>query len=360
MNRDELKKYTGTVNLTVVDAMRMIDSNSAGLIYVVDDNRKLIGSLTDGDIRRWIIKNGDLNATVQNAMNRNPKFIHHNDVKNCIRKMEEEQIYSLAVLNEDQEIEDIIFDESIWKNVERKNSSALLHVPIIIMAGGKGTRLYPYTKILPKPLIPIGDIPILQRILNRFHQYGACEFFITVNYKKEMIKSYFAEARLSYSIQYIEEDKPLGTAGSVRLIDRKFDRPVIVTNCDVLIDTDYEKILDFHAISGNDMTIVSSLKNTYIPYGVLYSKDYGRITSMEEKPRLSYFVNTGMYVVNPDYLNWIPEGKVYHMTDLAEKMIQMDKQVGMYPVSENSFLDMGEFEEMKKMEEWVKNKYTKS
>ena len=137
------------------------------------------------------------------------------------------------------------------------------------------------------------------------------------------------------------------------MIKKTFHTPVIITNCDTLIDMDYKKILAYHSESCNKMTIVSSLKNTAIPYGVLHSKEQGIITSMEEKPQLSYFINTGMYIINPEYLQWIPENAVFHMTDLANDMIHAGEQVGMYPISEKSFLDMGEFEEMKKMEERI-------
>ena len=219
------------------------------------------------------------------------------------------------------------------------------------MAGGKGTRLYPYTKILPKPLVPIGEIPILERILNQFHRFGSDSFTIVLNYKKDMIKAYFADQNLPYKLYFIDENDPLGTAGGIRLIKRKFDVPIIITNCDILIRTDYNKVLEHHLESKNDMTIVSSLRTTVIPYGVIHSKEQGIVERMEEKPKISNFINTGMYILNPEYVKWIPENEVFHMTDLADKMIKSGKRVGMYPISETAFLDMGEFEEMKKMEE---------
>lgn len=219
------------------------------------------------------------------------------------------------------------------------------------MAGGEGTRLYPYTKILPKPLIPIGDVPIVERIINKFVNFGAVDFYITLNYKKGMIKSYFSDLSPDYSVKYVEEERPLGTAGSLKLISEKFEKPIFVTNCDILINADYANIYKYHRESGNIMTIVTALKNIVVPYGVLKARSQGIVTSMEEKPRLSYFVNTGMYVLNPEVISMIPEDKFFHMTDLADNLLKEGLQVGMYPVSEDSFLDMGEFEEMKRMEE---------
>lgn len=221
----------------------------------------------------------------------------------------------------------------------------------MIMAGGKGTRLYPYTKILPKPLIPIGDIPIMERIIGKFCEFGTTQFYATVNYRKNMIRSYFSEISKTYSLEYVEEDKPLGTAGSLQLIKEEFSQPFIVTNCDILIHADYEDIYRYHKEAGNELTIVTALKNIEVPYGVIHSSENGAVQSMEEKPKLSYFVNTGMYILNPALKKEIPEDTFFHMTDLADKLLAENRRVGMYPISEDSFLDMGEFEEMHRMEE---------
>ena len=152
---------------------------------------------------------------------------------------------------------------------------------------------------------------------------------------------------------------PLGTAGSIYLINESFDQPVIVTNCDILIQADYNKIITYHKESGNAMTIVSSLKNSVIPYGVINLGENGVISSMDEKPTLSHFINTGMYVVNPECLKMIPKNTVYHMTNLAEQLMSDGKRVGMFPISEDSFLDMGQFEEMKRMEEMLDKRVEK-
>ena len=166
-----------------------------------------------------------------------------------------------------------------------------------------------------------------------------------------MIKSYFSESAADYQLNYVEEDKPLGTAGSLRLMEETPKGPFIVTNCDILIHADYADIYRHHIETGNELTIVTALKNIVVPYGVIHSSGNGRINSMEEKPKLSYFVNTGMYILNGSLIQEIPEGAFFHMTDLADKLLQEGRSVGMYPISEESFLDMGEFEEMRRMEE---------
>lgn len=166
-----------------------------------------------------------------------------------------------------------------------------------------------------------------------------------------MIKSYFSESREDYAIQYVEEDMPLGTAGSLRLIEEDFDKPFIITNCDILIHADYGDIYRYHKESGNEMTIVTALKNIEVPYGVIHSKENGAVETIEEKPKLSYFVNTGMYILNPEVRKEIPKDAFFHMTDMADALLSQNRKVGMYPISEDSFLDMGEFEEMRRMEE---------
>ena len=353
VTRHPLQDYIVTKDMSIVEAMQRIDKNTGTTIYVVDDDQRLCGSVTDGDIRRGIIRSGRLKDTLETCMFRNVKYLFTGDSDRASDLMAGKSISSVPIVDADMHIVDIIFSDEDDKKYHDRD--ALKDTPVIIMAGGKGTRLYPYTKILPKPLIPIGDIPILERILNRFYDYGVDEFYLTVNYRKEMIKSYFKEARPPYTLHYVEEEKPLGTAGSITLIDEQFHSPVFITNCDILIEAEYDKLLDFHKKNGNDMTIVSSLRNQTIPYGVLHSTTDGMVTSLDEKPQLSYLINTGMYVVNPEYLKEIPKNTFYHMPQLVNKLMDEGHKVGVYPISENSYLDMGQFEEMKKMEERVKS-----
>lgn len=349
MKEQNLEKYLSGGDCSVAEAMAQIDRNAKGIVFVADEEKHLLGSVTDGDIRRWLIRTGNLAAKISQAMNPRPRYLLNGNTQKAAEYMKENVIGAVPVLDADRRIIDIIFGTDGFLRKQKKRNT-LAGTPVIIMAGGKGARLYPYTKILPKPLIPIGDIPIIERIMDRFCTYGTDEFYLTVNYKKGMIKSYFAETSPPYRIRYVEEDKPLGTAGSIRLIEDKFTSPVFVTNCDILIEADYGDILDYHRRSGNQMTIVSALKNIVVPYGVLHSQGEGIVTSMEEKPSLSYFVNAGMYILNPDLLKRIPEDTFFHMTDLVKLLMEEKQQVGMYPISEDSFLDMGKFEELFRME----------
>lgn len=350
MQMEELLKFLTYQDATVVDALQKIDKNAQGILFVVDKDDRLIGSITDGDIRRWLIKTGDLQAEISSLMNKTPKFLYSYNMGDYREFLKRYSIRTAPVLSATNEVVDIVFSGEGYEAKE-KDTDTLKNVPVVIMAGGKGTRLYPYTKVLPKPLIPIGDIPIMERIIDKFRDYGVTNFYATLNYKKNMIKSYFADVMQNYTLKYVEEDEPLGTAGSLHLIEDEFDGPIIVTNCDIMIHADYADIYKHHIKSGNELTIVSALKNIVVPYGVIKSKEDGVITGMEEKPKLSYFVNTGMYVLNPALLKEIPKDTFYHMTDLSNDLLFQDRKVGMYPISEDSFLDMGEFEEMRRMEQ---------
>ncbi len=351
MDRDRMSGFIGNAAMTIVDAMAKIDSNAKGILFIIDGQGSLCGCITDGDIRRWIMGAGDIHVSVCEAMARSPRYLFYEERAKAGSVIRKNSIRALPILDRERCIIDIILDNESGNQSILSKKKDLSDVPVVIMAGGKGTRLYPYTKILPKPLIPIGDTPIVERIINRFVEYDISKYYMTLNHKKGMIKSYFENLDTVYEIKYVEEPKPLGTAGSIKLIPDALDKPLFVTNCDVLILTDYSDIYDYHVNSGNEITIVSALKNITVPYGVIHVGDNGNIQSIDEKPRLSYFVNTGMYVINPETIGLIPDDTIFHMTHLVDEVMKKGGKVGMYPVSEDSFLDMGEFGEMERMEE---------
>lgn len=348
MEMEKLNNFIGKDTLSIVDAMERIDKNAKGILFIVDENNHIVGSLTDGDIRRWILKSGNINSIVIDAMNKSPHMLSVEQESNASKVMKEHQIVAIPIVDSNKKIVDISL---LLDYEEKKHKGNLSHVSVAIMAGGQGTRLYPYTKILPKPLIPIGETPVMERILNYYNGFGIKQFYITVNYKKTMIRSYFDDIDAQYEIKFIEEVKPLGTGGSIKLIKEKFDKPLFVANCDTLILADYYDIYQNHIQTKNDITIVSALKKFQVPYGVLHTGDNGVLEYMEEKPKISHFINTGMYVINPDIIELIPNDTVFHMTHLVDKVMEKGGKVGTYPISEDSFLDMGELNEMKRMEE---------
>lgn len=329
--------------------MKKINENSKCIIYLVDDEDRLIGSLTDGDIRSWILKTSKLTVKAIELANKKVKYIGECNRKNALDFMQKMNITSVPIVDEERHIKDIVFLDEIPLRIVRNKS--LASVPIIIMAGGKGMRLRPYTKILPKPLIPINDVPIIERIMDLFYRFGGENFYITLNYHRALIKAFFSEVNLPYHIHFVEESEPMGTAGSIGLIKDNLEKPVIITNCDTIINADYGEIYEFHKNSKNEMTIVVARKNTVIPYGVFTLDKSNCVESMCEKPEIKHMINTGFYIVNPRILNRIPQNIIYNMPNLVEDLLKEGRKIGTFIISEDNFLDMGELEKMGKMEE---------
>ena len=331
--------------ISIKDALAQLDKTGKRILIVVE-NKLLLGVLTDGDVRRWILKNGDLNESIETIYGKNPKYIEEKDILHAKTLLEKYQVEAMPVVNARHQVTNIIF----WNdNFEKKLKSQKLNNAVVIMAGGKGTRLDPYTKILPKPLIPIGDMPIVERIINRFHEYGCQSFHMTVNYKKNMIKAYFNEIDKAYSVEYIDEEKPLGTAGSLYLLKDKIKDTFFLSNCDILIDGDYAEMLRHHKKQKAKITLITSLKNYVIPYGVIEIDDNSDVNKMIEKPEYNFLVNTGMYILEPEVFEDIPENKFFHITELINDYIQKGEKIAVYPVSEGAWLDMGQFKEMEIM-----------
>ena len=340
----DLKDLTILESETIKVAMEKMDANAKQIIYVVNDNSQLVGVLTDGDTRRWILKeNADIQKPVHLAMNKKPIFVSSSEKNQAKKIIDDHKVNSVPVVDKDSKITTIVFE------TDELVTNKVTDIPVVIMAGGKGTRLYPYTKILPKPLIPIGDTPIMERIMNKFVEYGMNDFLISINYKKNMIKSYFGDTDHTYNVSFVEEDKPLGTGGSLHLMKDDLKEQFFVSNCDILIDADYSDVVDFHNKNNLDITMVASLKNDQIPYGVLQLDEEGLLESSEEKPEFSYLVNTGMYLLENSILDYIPENKAIDLPTAIMAAKEAGKRVGVYPVSENSWLDMGQIKEMEHM-----------
>lgn len=343
MKRLDVKDFLIDEECTMLEAMALLDKVAKKVLFVVRDGQ-FVAAITDGDIRRWILKKGNLDAKVKDIANYSPKYLHEKEKASAKEYMKKYSIEALPILNEENDIVSVV----LWNDGEVETKKTL-NVPVVIMAGGLGTRLYPYTKILPKPLIPIGEIPIVEHIMNRFNQYGSNKFFLVVNHKKNMIKAYFNEIEKDYEVNYVDEDQPLGTGGGLSLLKGKIDSTFILSNCDILIEEDYEKIYNYHKKENNLITMVCSLKNIKIPYGVIEISATGEIEEMREKPELSFFTNTGMYVVEPKVIEELEDNKAVGFPDIIEKYKEAGEKIGVYPISENSWLDMGQLDGMEEM-----------
>lgn len=340
----DIKEYIVQKNVSILEAMNAINKNSRGIVYVCDGKR-LIGALSDGDIRRHILSGGSLDETAEMISSKPPKYLNKNSNKKSVEYMRECNVTSLPIINNERELTSIKF-----LNARGVYDYKRLNIPVVIMAGGEGTRLQPLTNVLPKPLIPIGEKTITERIMDNFLSFNCNEFNIIVNYKKNLIKSYFAEIP-DYDISYFEEDTFLGTAGGLKLIEKKIEDTFFLTNCDIIVDDDYNEIVQHHKRTNAIITLVCTLKNYTIPYGTIKLNEDGGVESLEEKPSYSFLVNTGMYVIEPRFLNYIPENTFIHITDIIDECIKAGEIVSMYPVSENAWMDMGQFEELAKMQD---------
>ena len=343
-----MQKFLIMEDISIKEAMKQMNQVGEKALFVTNQNARLLGSLTDGDIRRWILKEGDLRAGIGKAYNKNTLFTTEQyDVEEVKKLMLKNRIEVIPVINDKKEIIEIL----LWDDIFGKEGTTYkkkIDIPVVIMAGGKGTRLDPVTRILPKPLIPIGDKAIIDIIMEKFSRHGVNKFYISINTKAYMIKSYFKEINTSYDIDYIEEEEPLGTAGSLRLLEGKINGPIIVSNCDIIVDCDYSEVLDFHKSGGHEITIVGSYRHFTIPYGICEIEKNGRLASIMEKPEYDFLVNTGMCVLNPGTISEMPKSTKFDMTDLIAKVKDRGGKVGVFPISEKAWIDIGQWEEYHK------------
>ena len=337
-----MEKLLLAQDASVLQAMQQLDETGCKILLWAPEGR-LAGVLTDGDVRRYILRGGRLDAPALEMVNLRPHALRPAQKDDARRWFKRWDVSALPVVDKGGRVLDVVFASSV-----DAESRTEVHAPVVMMAGGLGTRLYPYTKILPKPLIPVGELPIAEHIINRFADAGCSQFTLIVNYKKSMIKAYFGELEKEYTVDFADEDTPLGTGGGLSLLRGKVKDTFFLTNCDILVDADFGKIYQFHKENRNRLTMVCALKNFTIPYGVV-EQENGVLTGLKEKPHMSFYTNTGLYVVDPDVLDLIEPGTYTPFTDVVERVKAQGGRVGVYPVSEHSWMDMGQLEELDNM-----------
>ena len=346
IERDVLIKKSESIK----DALKKLSRGGLKVLLVVDAELKLLGTVTDGDIRRALLKNKDLDSLVGDIFNHDPLYISEKDysVKKAKKILLENLVELLPIVDLHGRIVKYVTWDEVWAGERIPRVTLKSEVPVVIMAGGKGTRLDPFTRILPKPLIPVGDKPIVEIIIDEFQQQGIDQFYLTLNHKAELVESYFNSMEKSYSIQYVREDEFLGTVGSLKLLEKKLPDVFIVSNCDVIVRANFNEAVDFHKEKGAAMTILSSIQHYRIPYGVISFKEEGEIVNITEKPEYTFTINTGVYVINREAISLIPSKAHFDMTDLMNALIKKKKKILMYPVNENDYVDIGQWEEYKK------------
>lgn len=350
MNTEILHKIDGRVIIpekTMLDAIKQMDEQSTKMLFVMNDG-KFIGLLTIGDIQRAIIRNIPMNTAISEIIDTDKIYASPADKEEVIReRMKRLRAECMPVVDGDELI-DVIF----WKDMflkEAPSNRELVDLPVVVMAGGKGTRLKPLTNIIPKPMIPIGKQTILEDIMDKFINIGSKRFFLSVNYKSEILQYYLNNLDNRYEVEVFKESKPLGTIGSVSMLKGKINSSFFVTNCDIIIDQDFRDVYKYHKDNRNDLTIVAAIKSYKIPYGVIETGEDGLMTNLEEKPEMTYMINTGVYILEPHLIDMIPENSFFHITDLMEKLRKEGGRIGCFPISEKSWTDIGEWSEYLKI-----------
>lgn len=342
----DIRNYIVEENISVLDTMKQINVGAKGIAFVCR-GRNLRGVVTDGDIRRYILRDGDLGRPVSEIAHQQPVYLSETEKSRADEMMRRYSITAVPIVDSNGEIVRICF----WREdaacvFEPKQS---LNLPLVIMAGGKGTRLRPYTDILPKPLIPVGDKTITEHIMDRFARYDCRQVMMIVNYKKDFIKAYYADSEVQRDIRFVEEQKYMGTGGGLKLVKDYLNGTFFMSNCDILVDADYSAMLKHHRISGNLITLVCAEKRFVIPYGSIRTDETGQVMGLQEKPELVYKINTGLYLIEPEFLEKIPDNTSIHITDVIEKCVREGDKVGTFLIGDDDWMDMGQMDEYEKM-----------
>jgi len=326
---------------TIREALQVIDEGGKQIAIVADEQNHLEGVATDGDIRRGILDNVDLDAPVQSVMNEDPVTARpQEDRQSLIDRMRARRIHQIPLVDNEGRIVGIEVLNNLLEPEARPN-------PVVLMAGGLGTRLRPLTEDCPKPLLEVGDQPILETILERFITHGFHRFYLSVNYKSGMIEDYFGDGSdWDVDISYLHEEKRLGTAGPLSLLPERPQETMIVMNGDLLTKLNFAHLLDYHRDQDAIATMCVREHETQVPYGVIETDDQ-QMTGIEEKPTERYFVNAGIYVLEPKTLDLVPENDFFDMTELFEAIIEREVEATVFPVREY-WQDVGQKEDFRR------------
>ena len=347
-----MKNITIHPDITIRQAMKKLNQSGEKCLVITDDEKILLGTLSDGDLRKAILKGHAVGNSIKDIYHRKPTILVEGEysLQDAKKLFTKNKFDLIPVVDIEGKLTNLLFWETVFKN-GKNNKQVKLNVPVVIMAGGKGTRMEPFTKILPKPLMPIHEKPVIERIIERFTDVGCSEFHLTVNYKGRILKAYFEELQPDYQVEFVEEQEPLGTAGSLRFLEGRFTKPFFVTNCDILITADYASVYEFHQKGGYDISLVATTKEYVIPYGTCELNGDGHLSHINEKPQYDFLINTGLYVLSPAVLKLIPENQFYHITHLIEEAKNRDMKVGVFPIDDDAWVDLGQWVEYQKAAE---------
>ncbi|WP_195962670.1 nucleotidyltransferase family protein [Clostridium tyrobutyricum] len=339
---NKLKNLFSKENSSIKSILSVLDKGAKGIAFIIDDTDKLIGTITDGDVRRAILSGANLQDDISNIVHRNPVCISCDTNREKIRDIFiKKAVKVIPVVDGENRVVDLISINDILLPEGKEN-------PVIIMAGGLGTRLKDLTKEVPKPMLKVGHNPILQHIIANFKQYGYNKILISVNYKSEIIENYFQDG-LAYGvkIEYIKENKRLGTAGGIKLAEDYIDKPFFVINGDIFTNLNVENMMKFHVKNKFDITVGTRKHSFQIPYGVIETEN-NYIKHIKEKPKIEYLINAGVYCLNPNLISLIPDNKYFEITDLIDICIKNGAKVGSYEITDY-WMDIGRMEDYNKV-----------
>ena len=333
----KLKKILVEPNTSIFETLKLLNRSKEKCLIVVGENRRFLGTITDGDIRRAVIKTKQFKSDINKVYNNNAYAVYHNKIKkNYILKIIEKKHFPLVpILNAKKQP---INYYSIKEKDNLKTNQEIF--PVMIMAGGLGKRMQPFTSILPKPLIPINGKPVIIHIMNLFKKFDFNNFNISLNYKSNILKTYLSELKKVFSLTFYEEKTPLGTAGILKKVNFKSEHFFLI-NCDGLFKINLNNLVEFHKDSKNDLTIVASLKNFKIPYGVCVLGKKGVLKIINEKPSESFIVNTGFYLCRSKILENLPKKKKFDMDEVIQKLIKDKKKISVFPIKDKDWKDTG-------------------
>ncbi|MFA6013576.1 MAG: nucleotidyltransferase family protein [Gallionellaceae bacterium] len=326
---------------TVRQALEIIDSGSMKIALVVDEKLKLLGTLSDGDVRRALLNGGGVNDFIDKIYNRTPTTCGINDSKEKILQLAVAyKLYQIPVVDSDGKIVGIAEVDELLQPEKRTNK-------VILMVGGLGTRLSPLTDTTPKPMLHVGNKPILETIIENFAKYGYTDIILSVSYKSHIIEDYFGDGSLfGVRINYVHEEKRMGTAGALSLMRNNLTEPFFVMNGDLLTNVNFEHLQSYHISHGAEATMAVREYDFQVPYGVVNVKD-GQITSIEEKPIHRFYVSAGIYMLSPQTLRLIPDGEFFDMPSLFQKLIDQGSITTSFPIREY-WLDIGRMSDYEK------------
>lgn len=346
MNTD-IKELCIRADSSIRQAIDQLNVNQVGIVLVVDDETRLLSTITDGDVRRGILENITIDCPVRDLLDQKSGSNYEQpivassdaDPTTLLNTLQEHSIRHLPVIDQQKRVVGMVtLDEFITPETPSLQA--------VVMAGGLGSRMSPLTDALPKPMLPVGDRPILELIINQLRQSGISKVNLTTHYKKEIIAEHFGDGeRFGVEIRYVEEDQPMGTAGAISLLEES-DDPFLVINGDILTDVNFRNMLDFHQTQKADMSVAVRYREFQLPYGAV-TTDGVEITGITEKPMIRNLINAGIYLLNPSVRRLIPSGQRYDMTDLIGRLIEDSRRVVSFPISEY-WIDIGKVEDYDK------------